>query len=49
MFLLYTDGLVENRTREVALQKIFSESAPDRSLEDLVQGDAGRRVRRLPA
>ena len=40
MFLLYTDGLVENRTRDIddglgRLQKIFSESAPDRSLEDL--------------
>jgi serine phosphatase RsbU (regulator of sigma subunit) len=40
LFLLYTDGLVENRTRDIddglgRLQKIFSDSAPDRSLEDL--------------
>ena len=40
LFLLYTDGLVENRTRDIddglqRLQKIFSDSSPDRSLEDL--------------
>ncbi len=40
LFLLYTDGLVENRTRDIddglgRLQKIFSDSPADRSLEDL--------------
>ncbi len=40
LFLLYTDGLVENRARDIddglnRLRKIFSNVAPDRSLEDL--------------
>jgi serine phosphatase RsbU (regulator of sigma subunit) len=40
LFLLYTDGLVENRTRDIddglgRLQKIFSDSPAERSLEDL--------------
>jgi anti-sigma regulatory factor (Ser/Thr protein kinase) len=40
LFLLYTDGLVENRTRDIddglnRLRKVFSDGAPSRSLEDL--------------
>src|ERR1700760_1135421 len=40
LFVLYTDGLVENRTRDIddglgRLQKIFSDSPAERSLEDL--------------
>jgi len=40
LFLLYTDGLVENRTRDIddglqRLQKVFSDGAPSRSLEEL--------------
>ncbi len=40
LFLLYTDGLVENRARDIddglnRLRKIFTNVAPDRSLEDL--------------
>jgi serine phosphatase RsbU (regulator of sigma subunit) len=40
LFLLYTDGLVENRTRDIddglqRLQKIFSDGAPSRTLEEL--------------
>jgi serine phosphatase RsbU (regulator of sigma subunit) len=40
LFLLFTDGLVENRTRDIddglgRLQKIFSERPGERSLEDL--------------
>ncbi len=40
LFVLYTDGLVENRTRDIddglgRLQKIFSDSPGERSLEDL--------------
>ena len=40
LFLLYTDGLVENRTRDIddglqRLRKIFSDGAPSRSLEEL--------------
>ena len=40
LFLLYTDGLVENRTRDIddglgRLQKIFSDRPSERSLEEL--------------
>jgi serine phosphatase RsbU (regulator of sigma subunit) len=40
LFLLYTDGLVENRNRDIddglnRLRKIFSDDAPSRELEDL--------------
>ena len=54
LFVLYTDGLVENRTRDIddglnRLRGVFGPGSTDRPLEDSVQGRPRRRLRRSPA